>query len=72
MDPGYHLKKMIEELMFNITSDSILLYENEKGPMVAKTSGGTYSLVQSKIFKVQKINGLINVFGVYNNSNKQL
>jgi len=46
MDRGYHLKKMIEELMFDITPDYILLYEDEKGPMVAKTSGGTSSLVQ--------------------------
>ena len=59
-------KKRIEELRYNITTDSILLYEDEKGPVVAKTYGGTscWSFVQSKkISKAQKINGLLNVFG---------
>jgi hypothetical protein len=50
-----------------VSSNSILLYEDEKGPIVAKTYGGTsWSFIQSKVSnKAQKISGLLNVFGVY-------
>jgi len=42
-----------------------LLYQDEKGPIAAKTYGGTsWSLVQSKVERAQKINGILNVFGV--------
>jgi transposase len=40
---------------------------------VAKTYGGTsWSFVQSKVSKAQKINGLLNVFGVYDHTNNQM
>jgi hypothetical protein len=42
-----------------------LLYEDEKGPIAAKTYGGTsWSSVQSKVEKAQKTKGILNVFGV--------
>ncbi len=41
----------------------MLLYVDEKGPVAAKTHGGTsWSSVQVKVEKSQKINGLLNVF----------
>ncbi len=41
----------------------MLLYVDEKGPVAAKTHGGTsWSSVQVKVEKAQKINGLLNVF----------
>jgi hypothetical protein len=54
--------------------DSVLLYEDEKGPVTAKTYGGTSwsSIIQSKISKAQKINGLLNVFGVYDHTNNRM
>ena len=53
--------------------DSVLLYEDEKGPLVAKTYGGTsWSSTQSKISKAQKIKGILNVFGVYDHTNNQM
>ena len=40
-DPEYELKKKrIEELRYNPPQDSVLLYQDEKGPIVAKTYGG--------------------------------
>ena len=42
----------------------MLLYVDEKGPVTAKTHGGTsWSSVQVKVEKAQKINGILNVFG---------
>jgi hypothetical protein len=36
-DPGYELKKRIEELRYNTPpADSVLLYQDEKGPIAAK------------------------------------
>ena len=53
--------------------DSVLLYEDEKGPVTAKTYGGTsWSSIQSKISKAQKINRLLNVFGVYDYANNRM
>jgi hypothetical protein len=53
--------------------DSVLLYEDEKGPVTAKTYGGTsWSSIQSNISKAQKINGLLNVFGVYDYTNNRM
>jgi len=47
-----------------------LLYEDEKGPIAAKTYGGTsWSSTQSKVEKAQKTNGLLNTFGVYDYTN---
>ena len=44
-----------------------------EGPIVTKTYGGmSWSFVQSKISKAQKINGLLNVFGVYDHTNNQM
>ena len=54
--------------------DSVLLYEDEKGPLVAKTYGGgiSWSSTQSKVSKAQKIKGILNVFGTYDHTNNQM
>ena len=47
--------------------------EMRRGPVAAKTYGGTsWSFVQSKVSKAQKINGFLNVFGIYNHTNNQM
>jgi len=60
-------KKIYLTIKIQYTStDSVLLYEDEKGPITAKTYGGSsWSSVQVKVEKTQKINdGLLkNVFG---------
>jgi hypothetical protein len=51
----------------------VLLYADEKGPVTAKTHGGTsWSSTQVKIEKAQKINGLLNVFGAYDHTNGKI
>ncbi len=51
----------------------MLLYIDEKGPVAAKTHGGTsWSSVQVKVEKSQKINGLLNVFGAYDHTNDKM
>jgi hypothetical protein len=52
----------------------VLLYADEKGPVTAKTHGGTsWSSTQVKIEKAQKINGLLNVFeGAYDHTNDKM
>jgi hypothetical protein len=51
----------------------VLLYVDEKGPITAKTHGGTsWSSVQVKVEKAQKINGLLNVFGAYDYTNDKI
>ena len=51
----------------------MLLYLDEKGPITAKTHGGTsWSSTQVKIEKTQKINGLLNVFGTYDHTNDKI
>ncbi len=51
----------------------MLLYIDEKGPVAAKTHGGTsWSSVQVKVEKAQKINGLLNVFGAYDHTNDKM
>ena len=51
----------------------MLLYVDEKGPITAKTHGGTsWSSVQVKIEKAQKIKGLLNVFGAYDYTNDKM
>ena len=72
-DPESFEKKRIEELRYTTPIDSVLLYEDEKGPIVAKTYGGTsWSSTQSKISKAQKVKGILNVFGVYDHTNDQM
>jgi hypothetical protein len=56
-------------------TDSVLLYEDEKGPIItAKTHGGSswWSSTQVKIEKAQKIKGLLNVFGAYAHTNDKM
>lgn len=69
-------KKGVEELGYvsNLSNNFILLYEDEKSPIVAKTCGGTSwsSTAQSKVSKAQKIKGILNVFGVYDYTNDQV
>ena len=51
----------------------MLLYVDEKGPITAKTHGGTsWSSVQVKVEKAQKIKGLLNVFGAYDYTNDKI
>ncbi len=51
----------------------MLLYLDEKGPITAKTHGGTsWSSVQVKVEKAQKIKGLLNVFGAYDHTNDKI
>jgi hypothetical protein len=73
-DPEYDIKKVHWETEIQYTPiESVLLYEDEKGPISAKTYGGTsWSLVQSKTEKAQKIKGILNVFGVYDHTNKKM
>ena len=50
-----------------------MLYQDEKGPIAAKTYGGTsWSQVQSKVERAQKINGILNIFGGYDYTNDQM
>ena len=56
-DPEYELKKKrIEELRFSIPFDSILLYQDEKGPpTTAKTYGcPSWCSVQTKTEKAHR------------------
>ncbi len=73
-DPEYFEKKYIEQLRYNTPSNSVPLYEDEKGPVTAKTHGGTsWSSTQVKIEKAQKIKGLLNVFeGAYDHTNDKI
>lgn len=49
------------------------MYLDEKGPITAKTHGGTsWSSVQVKVEKSQKINGILNVFGAYDHTNDKM
>ena len=66
-------KKRIEELGYKLPVDSVLFYEDEKGPVAAKTYGGTsWSSTQSRVSKAQKTKGILNVFGVYDHTNNQM
>ena len=50
-----------------------MLYQDEKGPIAAKTYGGiSWSKVKSKVERAQKIKGILNVFGVYDHTNDQM
>ena len=49
------------------------MYVDEKGPITAKTHGGTsWSSTQIKIEKAQKIKGILNVFGAYDHTNDKM
>jgi hypothetical protein len=51
----------------------VLLNVNEKGPVAAKTHGGTsWSSVQVKVEKAQNIRGLLNMFGAYDHTNDKI
>jgi len=51
----------------------VLLYVDEKGPITAKTHGGTsWSSTQVKVEKAQKIKGLLNVLGAYDHTNNKM
>ena len=51
----------------------MLLYVDEKGPITAKTHGGTsWSSTQVKGEKAQKIKELLNVFGAYDHTNDKI
>ena len=51
----------------------MLLYVDEKGPLTAKTYGGSsWSSTQVKVEKAQKIKGLLNVFGAYDYTNDKM
>jgi hypothetical protein len=59
----------------DLSSDSVLLYEDEKGGpiIVAKTYGGTSWLsTQSRVSKAQKIRWILNVFGIYDHTNNKM
>ncbi|MER5176234.1 MAG: IS630 family transposase [Candidatus Nitrosocosmicus sp.] len=66
-------KKYIEQLRYSTPPDPVLLYVDEKGPITAKTHGGTsWSSTQVKVEKAKKINGLLNVFGAYDHTNDKM
>jgi transposase len=49
------------------------LFQDEKGPVAAKTYGGSsWSSVQTKVPRDQKVKGLLNVFGVYDHTNDRM
>lgn len=51
----------------------MLLFQDEKGPIAAKTYGGTsWCSTQAKIERAQKIKGILNVFGVYDHTNDRM
>jgi hypothetical protein len=57
-----------------ITSpDYVLLFHDEKGPIAAKTYGGSlWCSAQAKIEHDQKVKGLLNVFGIYDYTNDRM
>ena len=48
-------------------TESVVLFQDEKGPIAAKTYGGrpSWCSVQAKIERAQKIKGILNVLGIY-------
>ena len=51
----------------------MLLYVDEKGPITAKTHGGTsWSSTQVKVEKAQKVKWLLNVFGASDYTNDKM
>ena len=56
--------------IYTTPPNSILLYQDEKGSIAAKTYGGSsWCSTQAKIEKAQKIKGILNVFGIYDHTN---
>jgi DDE superfamily endonuclease len=50
-----------------------VLFQDEKGPIAAKTYGGTsWCSVQAKVEHAQKIKGILNVFGIYDYTNDRM
>ena len=50
-----------------------MLYQDEKGQIAAKAHGGTsWSSVQAKVEKAQKIKGILNVFGAFDHTNDRM
>jgi hypothetical protein len=51
----------------------INVYTDKKGPITAKTHGGTsWSSTQVNVEKDEKIKGLLNVFGAYDHTNDKI
>jgi transposase len=66
-------KKYIEQLRYTTSSGSILLYEDENGPVAAKTHGGSsWSSTRVKIEKAQNLKRLLNVVGAYDHTNDKV
>ena len=54
-------------------TESVVLFQDEKGPIAAKTYGGpSWCSVQSKIERAQKIKGILNVLGIYDHTNDKM
>lgn len=54
-------------------TESVVLFQDEKGPIAAKTYGGpSWSSVQSKIERAQRIKGILNVLGIYDHTNDKM
>jgi SAM-dependent methyltransferase len=55
------------------SADYVLLFQDEKRPIAAKTYGGSsWSSVQAMVEHDQKVKGLLNVFGVYDYTNDKM
>ncbi len=66
-------KKRIEELKKNTYPDYVLLFQDEKGHIAAKTYGGfLWCSTQAKIEHDQKVKDLLNVFGIYDYTNDRM
>jgi hypothetical protein len=75
-DPGYELKKRIEELRYNTTpADSVLLYQDEKGPIAAKRHTVVHHMVfdtsQDRKSTKDKMYSKC-ICGVYDHTNDQM
>ena len=71
----YNLKKVYPKTKVQRTSaaNSVLRHVDEKGPITAKTHGDpSWSSIQVKIERAQKINGLLYVFGAYDHTNDKM
>ncbi len=60
-DPTEYIeKKYIQQLWYNTHADSLLLYQDERGPVTAKTHGGSSgSSTQVMMENASKIKGLL-------------
>jgi hypothetical protein len=55
------------------TTESVVLFQDEKGPIAAKTYGGnSWCSTQAKIERAQKTKGILNVFGIYGYTNDEM